>query len=316
MTFSEETRNELARSLPSRECCRRALLSALLYSESRTMRNRPDARWVLSTTCAPEARLILKLLKETGGLSSYWEVKRDRFTKQPLYLIFVPHQEKAGEILSSLGVVDSAGRVRHRVPAAFSRRTCCRRSYLKGAFLSGGSITAPRRGYHLEIYSRNEEYSRALQVLAGRLSLSLSRGRRRGAFLVYSKKSEEISLFLNILGSYQALLRFEEVRAIKETVNDVHRLVNCETANLQKLTGASIRQVNRIEFLKSAVGLKMLPPALREIARARLKYRSSSIREIGERFSPPLSKSSVQHRLARLEEMAEKEMKKIRTAGN
>ena len=316
MTFSEETRNELGRNLPLKECCRRALLSALLYAERSEKQKRRDARWALSTTCGPEARLILKLLKETVRLSAYWEVKREPFKKQPLYMIFVPHQEGVEEVLSSLGIFDAGGQVLHHVPSVFTRKTCCRRSYLRGAFLAAGSVTSPQRGYHLEIYCRDELYCRELHRLTESLSLSTSWGKRRNAFLLYSKRAEEISLFLNTLGAFQALLRFEEVRAIKETKNDVHRLVNCDTANIQKITGASIRQVDKIEFLRSAVGLKMLPPALREIARARLKYREISLREMGERLLPPLSKSSVQHRLMRLEEFAEKEMKKIRAVKN
>ncbi|HOO13287.1 MAG TPA: DNA-binding protein WhiA, partial [Bacillota bacterium] len=128
---------------------------------------------------------------------------------------------------------------------------------------------------------------------------------RKGSFVVYVKEGEQIVDLLNIMGAYSALLKFENTRIYKDMRNNVNRIVNCETANLTKIINASVKQIENIEYIRDTVGLGSLPPNLREIAELRLNYPDASLKELGQMLTPPLGKSGINHRLRRIEELAE-----------
>jgi hypothetical protein len=123
--------------------------------------------------------------------------------------------------------------------------------------------------------------------------------------VLYIKEGEQIVDILNIIGAHQALLKLEDIRVLKEVRNNINRLVNCETANLEKTIEASMRQIESIELIKKKLGLSRLPDNLREIAELRLEYPEASLKEIGELASPPVGKSGVNHRFRKIEEIAE-----------
>ena len=130
---------------------------------------------------------------------------------------------------------------------------------------------------------------------------------RKKGFITYLKEAEKITEFLNIIGAHNALLRFEDVRIIRDMRNSVNRLVNCETANLNKTIGASLRQVENIRFIDRTVGLQILPDKLREIAELRVAYQDVTLKELGEMASGGvISKSGINHRLRKIDEIAEK----------
>ena len=130
---------------------------------------------------------------------------------------------------------------------------------------------------------------------------------RKKGFITYLKEAEKISEFLNIIGAHQALLRFEDVRIVRDMRNSVNRLVNCETANLNKTIGAAIRQVENIRYIDETIGLSALPEKLREIAELRVTYQDVTLKELGEMMSGgKISKSGINHRLRKIDEIAEK----------
>ncbi|GAE31601.1 hypothetical protein JCM9152_3079 [Halalkalibacter hemicellulosilyticusJCM 9152] len=194
------------------------------------------------------------------------------------------------------------------ISKSLTEKSCCKRAYLRGAFLAGGSINHPETSsYHLEIYSMYEEHNHSLCDLMNEYELNAKMLERKKGFITYIKDSEKIAELLNVIGAHQALLYFEDVRIMKDMRNSVNRLVNCETANLNKTVGAALRQVENIRFVDREIGLAELPPKLREIAELRIRHQDVTLKELGEMVeSGKVSKSGVNHRLRKIDEIANK----------
>src|SRR5690606_2802507 len=180
-------------------------------------------------------------------------------------------------------------------------------SYLRGAFLAGGSVNNPEgSSYHLEIASMYEEHCQALVELANGFSLNARCIERKKGYMFYIKEGEKIIELLNIIGAHQALFKFEDVRIMRDMRNSVNRIVNCETANLNKTIGAAVRQIENIRLLEKEIGLHNLPEKLREVAEVRLQHPDMNLSEVGELLGGKVSKSGVNHRLRKIDELADK----------
>lgn len=186
------------------------------------------------------------------------------------------------------------------------QRTCCKRAFLRGAFLSSGSISDPQKSYHFEVVCQDEAQAQLLQELYRAFELDAKIVQRKKYYIVYLKEGAQIVDVLNVMGAYVALMNLENVRIVKEMRGSVNRIVNCETANINKVVGAAYRQVEDIRYIQSKIGLDELPPALREMALIRMEYPDSSLKELGELCDPPVGKSGVNHRLRKLGEIAAK----------
>jgi len=173
--------------------------------------------------------------------------------------------------------------------------------------MAGGSVNNPEgSSYHLEISSMYEEHCRALVDLANEFQLNARFIERKKGFVLYIKEGEKIIEFLNIIGAHQALFKFEDVRIMRDMRNSVNRIVNCETANLNKTIGAAVRQIENIRYLDRHLGLDKLPDKLREVAEVRLAHPDINLKEVGELLGGKVSKSGVNHRLRKIDELAER----------
>lgn len=192
--------------------------------------------------------------------------------------------------------------------AATLTKNCCQRAYLRGAFIARGSINNPETSsYHLEIFNLDPDHNHELYQLLNQYDLNAREFQRRNGYIIYIKEAEKITEFLRIIGANNALFKFEDVRIVRDMRNSVNRIVNCETANLNKTISASVRQVEGIKYIKSTVGLDVLPVRLREIAEVRLAYPEVTLKELGELVpSGKLSKSGVNHRLRKIGEVVDK----------
>jgi DNA-binding protein WhiA len=209
------------------------------------------------------------------------------------------------DLLLKVGLMEAEQTMGHGVAAWVVRKRCCRRAYLRGAFLAAGAINDPNRGsYHMEIATQYEEQKVVLCQLLRRERFSPKTVNRKDDLVVYLKEGEQIVRFLNIIGAHTALLQFEEARVHKEMRNQVNRLVNAETANLNKTADAAVRQAEAIKQIKQKIGLAKLSPGLLRMAELRLNNPDSSLQELGELADPPLSKSAVNHRLRKLMQIA------------
>ncbi|MDZ4654398.1 MAG: DNA-binding protein WhiA [Coriobacteriia bacterium] len=305
MSFTAEVKDELSRVEVRRQCCPRAELSALVRVEG-TLHFTGNERFRLeiATETAPVARKAIKLLHGLFELNTELTVRRSLLHRSNNYLITVPSQPKLAPALLKLGIVDECLTPVYSIPPWLVKRDCCAVSYLRGTFLGGGFVADPHGDFHFELTAETEEMANDLVGLMQRFDMPARVTQRRGTFAVYLKGAEAIVTFLARVGAHQALLRTEDVRIIKSMRNDVNRLVNAETANLEKSANAAIVQIEAIRRLADARGLENLPPALRELAELRLENPEVSLRELGELAEPPLSKSAVYHRIRRLDELA------------
>lgn len=180
-----------------------------------------------------------------------------------------------------------------------------KRRRLQTLFLQTGSVSDPERFYHLEFVCATEQEAHELAILISEFQISAKTVERKGHFVVYLKESDAISDMLNLLGAHQALMKFENVRILKEMRENIQRQVNCETANLQKTVSASVRQIQDIDYIRTHVGFSNLPEGLREIAELRLRRPNATLKELSEELVHPVGKSGVNHRLRKLSELAE-----------
>jgi DNA-binding protein WhiA len=301
VSFSREIKDELARIFPQKRCCRLALLTALAGGEGRFIDGARGRMLEIRMQNLAVARLLLRLLKEMGDVQSIWEIRESRrFRKAKEFVIHLIPGDSLERLARQSGLSGTA----KGIPPGLVRRKCCRRSFLRGAFLASGSVNPPERSYHLEIVEHSMTRAKGMQALLGSLEIPARTAVRSHNICIYIKKADDIARLLNLMGATHGQLQFEQSRVVKDTKNDVQRLVNCEAANLAKITNAAVRQGEIIRFLCARLGSGKIPEGLREVARLRLKNPEASLREIGEMAHPPLSKSSVSKRLALLEEMA------------
>lgn len=308
MSFSAVTKNELARVVGQRSCCRLAELAALIkMNGSVQISSGQRLSLHITTENAAVARKILSLVKSLFGLQTEVLVQRKkRLKKNYVYLVRIPFQQGINDILQQLGMLDGAGRLRDMAPRELLRRECCRRAYLRGVFLGGGSVNRPEGNYHLEIITDNKMFAETIGNLMNKFNLAAKSSQRKNMNLVYLKESEHIVSFLNIIGAHSALLNFENARIYKDMRNNVNRLVNCETANLNKTVNAAVRQIENIDLIRNTIGLEKIPEPLREAAELRVKYPDACLAELGKLMQSPLGKSGVNHRMRKIEEIAGK----------
>lgn len=310
MSFAAQTKKELT-MIEARPCCARAELGALIRMNGTVQLSRKKVLLDISTENAAIARRIFTLLKQQFQLHAEVLVrKKMQLRKNNVYIVRVPNRVE--EILKSLYIIEDGFRFVTGIDPRVTRKRCCRRAYLRGAFLASGSVNNPEgSSYHLEIASMYEDHCHALCDLVNEYGLNARCIERKKGFIFYLKESEKIIEFLNIIGAHQALLKFEDVRIMRDMRNSVNRIVNCETANLNKTIGASMRQIDNIRLLEREIGLDNLPDKLREVAEKRLQHPDLNLKELGELLSGKVSKSGVNHRFRKIDQMAEQIRKNI-----
>jgi len=306
MSFSADTKEELARLGGQKSCCELAELAALVRMDG-TLQISAHQMYTLNVTTesAPVARKIFRLVKDVLKRPVDIVVRRKlRLRKNNSYMVRI--YLRGLDDLKNLGLVDEEGQILHEIAPNLIKKRCDQKAYLRGAFLAGGSINNPEGTYHLEIVSNDEQHANALCQLVNRFKLGAKVSMRKHWYVVYIKESEHIVEFIGFIGAHRALLEFENVRVLKDVRNQVNRLVNCETANLDKIVDAAVRQLENIQLILSTIGLQSLPPTLREMAELRLEFPDASLKELGEMLRPKVGKSGVNHRMRKIDELAER----------
>jgi DNA-binding protein WhiA len=306
MSFTTGVKDELARVMPSRRCCRMAELSALFHLEG-ALHLTAHHRLGLHTESenAAVARKMFSYLKELFAVSPELRVeKAPRLRGHNCYILYLEDGESSTQILNELGLLDDFLRPVLGVPARVTRQHCCGIAYLRGAFLGGGYVSRPEQPAHLEINVQHYEMAEGLRDLASRYDIDLHLGRKKRLHSVYSKsRSDQVDL-LALLGAHNAVLRLQSESVVREVRERVNRRVNSETANLERTVDAAQKQLRDIRLVADGPGLASLPSALREIAEIRLRYPEASLQELGDHLQPPLTKSAVYHRLLRIRRLA------------
>jgi DNA-binding protein WhiA len=306
MSFAAQTKKELT-SLALKDCCIKAELAALIRMNGSLSFSQKRFILDITTENAAIARKIYSSVKKIFSVHAELLVrKKMRLKKNNIYVVRIPMNVR--EILEDLDIVSPSFEMKGNIPTKLVQKACCKRSYLRGAFLAGGSVNNPdSSSYHLEIFTSYEQHGKDLVEMINKFGLNAKLIERKKGYVVYIKESEKITEFLNVIGAYQALFQFEDARIVKDMRNSVNRLVNCETANLNKTVAASMKQLENIQIIERKMGLDQLPEKLREIAVIRKQHPDVNLKELGELIpSGRVSKSGINHRFRKLDQIAEK----------
>lgn len=311
MSFSSDIKSELAQIMPDKRCCMLAEIAGVLRTcGSIRLAGLNKVNYRLVTENAAAARKIIKLMKEYFGVKLELVISKNMMLKKNnFYEMIITEDMRCQEILRETGILkvkDGFNVFDYGVDESLIKKKCCKKAFLRGAFLGSGSITDPEKAYHMEIITANPVLAKDIIKLMAQFKLKAKDITRKDSTVVYIKDSSQISDFLNITGAHKALLELENVKLMKEMLNMTNRLVNCDNANMDKTIAASEKQIAAIEKIFKIKGPEFLPVKLREIAFLRLEEREASLQELGAMMDPPLGKSGVSHRLAKIVEIAGK----------
>ena len=302
MPASEDLRNELAAIAPPRGCCRLAELSALFHSAGSVhLRGRGRISLHLDVVSSSVARRAFSLLRELGIAAEIRTYRRRAFDRATRYQLHVPGNDHVLATLVEAGVLDSRRAPLERPPRRVVGRSCCRRAYLRGALLGGGSLSGPRAP-HLELRTTSLEGAEFLRFVADAEGVNvgvLDRGRHA---LAYAKGNDAIEGLLVAAGAADTVLALEERAVLAATRAEANRLANADHANLVRTSRAAQEQ---LRALRAAGEVERLPEHLQEVARLRLRHPTLSLRELAARCDPPATKASVHRRLRKLQQLAE-----------
>jgi len=308
MYFSSLVKQELARIMPQNIVEQKGELLAFIRLKGLIDQSDETLSIIL------ENPVMIKVVYFLFKKSFNYEVTIDNIrkkNKKKFYLITVPDSKKTKYILDGLSLkADSQGRVVEKRRLVSSKNkmfteNISYRAFLRGAFLAEGFVNDPERMYHLEISCYRREEATIIHDILVSASFSAKISRWQKKWAVYIKKSEQIFEFLRFIGVQRALLNFQDIIARKDLLNTINRLVNCETANLDKTILSASRQLLYIDIIKQHVGLKNLSPSLIEVIEARLDHPYASIQELANIVGGSISKSGIFHRLKKIKQLAE-----------
>lgn len=309
MSFSAKVKGEVARYIELSKSEALAQISAIMKVSGTIGFSGSGLSFKMTTENPKSARLIFTLLKTHFNIHSRLMVKKSNsLKKNNIYMVVIDEEMGVRDLLRETGIlteVDGVMSLDYTIQKDMIKTEEEKRAYIRGAFLGGGSISNPEKTYHLEFVTHSEEYALDLSKLINTFGLNSKVIQRKNSFIIYIKEGEQIVDLLNIIGAHASLLELENIRIMKEMRNNVNRLVNCETANLSKTVNAAVRQVESIKLIQSEIGLKRLPKNLREVAELRLSYPDESLKDLGEMLDPPVGKSGINHRLRKIEKIAE-----------
>jgi len=274
MSFSSDVKAELARQYSKHKHCQVAELSAMIMQEGRISTN------PFSLSFETENPILIE--KYAALMKRAFDID----VSKPL------------ESQDCQKIVEA-------IQGLYLEKACCKRAFIRGAFMASGSMTDPNKGYHFEIVCRTSAQASRLQELMKEFETEPKVVERKNYYVVYLKEGSQIVDMLNVMEAYVSLMNLENVRILKEMRNTVNRKVNCETANISKTVNAAVKQISDIELIRDTEGLDSLPLPLREMAQVRLEYPEAPLKDLGQYMDPPVGKSGINHRLRKLASVAD-----------
>ena len=311
MSFSSRVKEELSRQISPARHCRIAEIAAILSLCGRIQISADDRYCIrIHTENVAVARKYFTLLKKTFNIVTDVTIRRNvHLRKNHVYTVTVGNHEDALRVLQATKLIGPDGEIGENLSVirnVVTQQACCRRAFIRGAFLAAGSISDPEKFYHFEIVCAAEAKAEQLREIMSTFQLDAKIVKRKKYYVVYIKEGSQIVDVLNVMEAPVSLMELENIRILKEMRNSVNRQVNCETANINKTVAASVKQIRDIEYIRDTIGFESLPENLEQVAQARLLKPDATLKELGEALEPPVGKSGVNHRLRRLSELAEK----------
>lgn len=290
MSFSSEVKEELSRHLGKSRHCQVAELAALIAFDGKMSEPERDSDKISDFENEHLNETFHLLVRKIFGIE---ELQTHEERKKTLETIKMWNQR------------EQIPAVRDTVNGILIQQICCKRAYIRGAFLACGSISDPNKSYHFEIVCRTIEQAGQLRDVINSFDMDAKIVARKKHQVVYLKEGAQIVDILNIMEAHIALMNLENVRILKEMRNSVNRKVNCETANISKTVNAAVKQLEDISYIKETAGFDSLPDNLKETAMLRLEYPDAPLKELGTYLNPPVGKSGVNHRLRKISAIAE-----------
>ena len=297
MSFSSEVKAELSRQVSSARHCQIAEAAAIFRMCGQVPED--GERLLLRIENPNVAKKFGVLLKRA------FEIDLQAGNTGPALCVI--EGEEALRFLQTVKLLDADGRPEERkdfVNSMVVQNACCKRAFIRGAFLAGGSISNPQKSYHFEIVCDSAEKAEQLRALIRAFDIEAKVVLRKRYHVLYIKEGDQIVDMLGVMEAHLALMELENVRILREMRGCVNRKVNCETANINKTVSAALEQMNDILYIRDRIGFDRLPEGLEEIAAARLEYPEATLKELGDSLVPPVGKSGVNHRLRKLKELA------------
>ena len=309
MSFSSRVKNELCRIVNDDKCCTLCEISAVLRLGA-VFRTEPDG-FITTNIITENAALARRIITDAVRMFDFHPniavEKRKKLKGHTVYIAELKGAFATSVALGDMGFIriDEKGKPVFTDIDQITGGECCIKSYLRGAFLAAGSVSSPDRGYHLEITAQNVGEIERIRLAMESFGINAKITNRKNHKVCYVKEAEGIADFLILTGAHKALLDFENVRVLKNVRNNINRVVNFETANLNKTVNASLSQCEDIRLIEKNMGMGSMSDDLRMMAEVRIENPEASLSELGQLMNPPLGKSGVSHRLGKLHKIAE-----------
>lgn len=310
LSFAGRVKEELVRMPLGKSCCQLSEIGALTQTSGHLSflgRGRIAVHYRLENTGA--VRRLFQLLKTRLGVSPQLHYTQTRQWGGRRTWALTLNEADSRTLLTALHMIESGedGQItlKRSVPRHPLTRQCCRKAFLRGAFLGAGAMSSPEKEYHLEWKAEDRRLGETLLRLTEKSGLKVGSYDRRGLQVIYMKDAEQIAAALAMMGASGSVLRMENIRIRRQTRLRATRAANCDEHNSERMLDAAMKQAEACRNISLKQGLFTLPPALAEIARKRMENPDMSLTELGESMQPPLSKSAVNHRMRRLMEIAE-----------
>jgi len=309
MSFSMDVKKELEKKIPNARHCKIAEISAIIGMCGKiSISENNRLRLIVKTENRLVARKYFTLLKKSFNIETIVSVKQNM-----IYTVSTIYHKDTLKVLQASGLVNEYGNVNDDLSVSdrvVVNKDCCKRAFIRGSFISGGSVSDPKKGYHYELVCNSEDKAGNLKNILSYFGINGKIVERKSRYVLYLKEASEIVDVLNIMEAPVSLMNFENAIIYKNVRNAVNRKVNCETANLNKTVSAAIKQTEDIKYIRDTKGLSVLSDNLREIACLRLENEDASLKELGEMCQKKLGKSGVNHRLKKISEIADELRKK------
>lgn len=309
MSFSGNVKEELSHQIAQARHCQIAELAALISMCGAVVITPGEKyRIKIHTEKIAVARKCFTLVTKTFNIRTDISVRRNLEKGSETYMLVIREHENALRILQAtklIGEREDAYSALHIVDPILVQQPCCKRAFLRGAFLAAGSMSDPNKAYHFEIVCTTVNMAEQLRRMMCSFSMDAKIVARKKMYVVYLKEGAQLVDMLNIMEAHVSLMELENVRILKEMRNAVNRKVNCETANINKTVSAAVKQVEDIRYIQQTIGLDKLSDGLKEMAILRLEHPDATLKELGEISDPPVGKSGVNHRLRKIGEIAE-----------
>lgn len=310
MSFSREVKEELSRQFSRARHCQIAEIAAIISLCGRiTISEKDEYSIKIHTENIAVARKYFTLIRKTFNIDTEISIRQNAYLKKArTYTIIVRGHQDSIRLLQATKLLNQQGEIMENMSVMDNvvvMQQCCKRAFIRGAFLAAGSISTPEKHYHFEIVCQTLEKAEQLQSIIQCFQIDAKIVERKKHYVVYIKEGSGIVDVLNVMEAHVALMNLENIRILKEMRNSVNRKVNCETANLNKTVSAAVKQIEDIEYIRETYGLANLNANLENMALVRLEHPEASLKELGMLLEPPVGKSGVNHRLRKLSELAD-----------